>query len=87
MLDFVQLMGIKKIGAQGQPFDEPTLARAKELRTKFPDLEIAVDGSVNGTTISQLLAAGVNRFAPGSAISRANDPILAFKELSALINR
>jgi len=84
-LDFVQLMGIKEIGQQGQPFDERTLSRAKELRSAYPELTIAVDGSVNRETIPKLLAAGVNRFAPGSAITKATDPAAAFLELSDML--
>jgi pentose-5-phosphate-3-epimerase len=48
-------------------------------------LEIAVDGAVNKETITQLLAAGANRFAPGSAVSKALDPALAYKQLAELI--
>lgn len=84
-IDFVQLMGIAAVGQQGQPFDMRTLARARELRTRYPDLEIAVDGAVNSDTIPLLYAAGVNRFAPGSAIAQATDPIAAYEALRALI--
>ena len=84
-IDYVQLMGIAHVGQQGQPFDERTLARVRTLRNQFPDLEIAVDGSVNQTTMTSLYAAGVNRFAPGSAISKAADPALAYKQLFALV--
>lgn len=84
-VDFVQLMGIKVIGQQGQPFDERTLDRVRELRTRYPHLEIAVDGSVNRETIPLLRESGVNRFAPGSAIAKVDDPEKAFRELEALI--
>ena len=85
-INFVQLMGIKEIGQQGQPFDKRTLVRAKELRSKYPELEIAVDGSVNKDTIGPLLEAGVNRFAPGSAVAKTPDPARAFRELESLIS-
>ncbi len=84
-IDYVQLMGIKAVGQQGQPFDRETLDRATTLRMRFPDLEIAVDGSVNSTTIPQLYAAGVTRFAPGSAITRAEDPVVAYQTLRKLL--
>jgi ribulose-phosphate 3-epimerase len=84
-VSFVQLMGIAAVGQQGQPFDVRTLARARELRDRYPDLEIAVDGAVNSETIPQLYAAGVNRFAPGSAITKASDPVLAYRTLQALV--
>ncbi len=85
MIDFVQIMGIAKIGVQGQPFDERTLKSASSLRGIYPELSIAVDGSVNAKTIPSLLAAGVNHFAPGSAISKAEDPVVAYKQLTSLI--
>lgn len=84
-IDGVQIMGIAKVGRQGQPFDERTLTTARKLRDLYPALSIAVDGSVNAETIPRLQAAGVNHFAPGSAISRAPDPVVAYKHLSALL--
>ncbi len=85
-IDFVQLMGIREVGRQGRPFDEETVARAAKLRAHYPSLDIAVDGGVNERTIPPLLAAGVNRFAPGSDITTAADPAAAFRTLSALIS-
>jgi len=84
-IDYVQLMGIVHVGKQGQPFDERTLERAAQLRAQYPDLEIAVDGSVNTQTIPLLHDAGVNRFAPGSAIAKTEDPALSYKQLCALL--
>lgn len=84
-LAFVQLMGIANIGQQGQPFDDRTLTRVTELRSKHPDLEIAIDGSVNKDTIPILKKAGANRFLPGSAISKAEDPLSAYQDLVALV--
>lgn len=82
---YVQLMGIKEVGQQGQPFDVRTLDRARQLRNQYPELEIAVDGSVNVQTMPKLYAAGVNRFAPGSAITKQPDPLAAYKQLLALV--
>lgn len=84
-INFVQLMGIAAVGQQRQPFDVRTLSRARELRVRYPDLEIAVDGAVNSVTIPLLYAAGVNRFAPGSAVAEAADPVLAYEALRTLI--
>lgn len=84
-IDFVQLMGIAAVGQQGQPFDTRTIARVRQLREAYPDLEIAVDGAVNEATIPSLYAAGVNRFAPGSAITQAKDTVGAYTKLCNLI--
>lgn len=84
--DYIQLMGIKDIGAQGQLFDETVLERVEILRRKFPEKVIAVDGSVNEHTIEKLKRAGVNRMVVGSAIVLQDDPLAAHQKLSALIN-
>ena len=67
-VDFIQLMGIREIGAQGQPFNDGVLDRVSELREKYPDLLISVDGGVNIETAERILASGANRLVVGSAI-------------------
>lgn len=84
--DYIQLMGIRDIGAQGQPFDEAVLEKIATLRQQFPEKVISIDGSVNTDTIGRLREAGANRFACGSAIVLQNDPEAAHAALSALIN-
>ena len=83
--DYVQVMGIETIGAQGLPFDERTLGTVAQLRETYPELEIAVDGAVNASTIPRLIAAGANRFLPGSAIVRSPHPEEAYKQLLKLL--
>jgi ribulose-phosphate 3-epimerase len=80
-IDYVQLMGIRHIGSQGQPFDDEVLTRIQSLRSEFGDLVISIDGSVNGTTLPLLKAAGANRFVSGSAIFDASDPYAAYESL------
>lgn len=83
--DYVQVMGIENIGVQGQSFDEKTFDTVKNLRAQYPHLEIAVDGGVNGTTIPLLQKAGANRFAPGSVISKSENPQEVYEQLWALL--
>ncbi len=85
LFDFVQVMGIAQIGAQGQPFDEKTFETIKQLRASYPLLEIAVDGAVNEVTVVKLKEAGANRFAPGSYISKSSDPSASYQHLAELI--
>jgi len=80
-IDFVQCMGIAKIGYQGQPFDERVLEQVNKLRVKYPNLTISVDGGVNKETAPLLKAAGANRLVVGSAIFGAEDTALAIREL------
>lgn len=65
---FVQFMGIKKIGYQGQPFDGHVIHKIMTLRKLYPDIIISIDGGVNFETASHLITAGVNRMVVGSAI-------------------
>ncbi len=84
--DYLQLMGIAKVGAQGQPFDERVLDRIKEIKSLLPNTLISIDGSVNKDTIKLLAEAGADRFICGSAITGAENPAEAHAALSKLIN-
>ncbi|MDE2031003.1 MAG: hypothetical protein KGI58_01945 [Patescibacteria group bacterium] len=83
-IDFVQCMGIKHIGYQGQPFDERVLSQISELRTAYPELIISVDGSVNKDTAPLLVKAGANRLVVGSALISSNDPSQMIREFENL---
>lgn len=72
-IDFVQFMGIEKIGFQGQKFDERVLKKITDLRNKFRRIIISVDGAVNLQTAPKLVKAGANRLVSGSAIFASND--------------
>lgn len=84
--DYVQVMGIAAIGAQGQPIDERVFERIKTLKENFGRLMVSVDGSVNKETISRLAKAGADRFICGSAIVGSENPKEAHAFLSSLIN-
>lgn len=82
--DYVQLMGIAKIGSQGQPFDIRVLERIQELKKRYPNLLISIDGSVNFDTVSKLAHAGADRCVSGSAILKHENPYEAFNSLVSL---
>jgi ribulose-phosphate 3-epimerase len=84
--DYIQIMGIKKIGAQGQPFADSVLEIISEIKIRFPYKSITVDGSVNQFTIKKIKAAGADRFICGSAIVGESNPQVAHTTLGALIN-
>lgn len=67
-VDFVQFMGIKKIGYQGQPFDSSVLSRITRLKDAYPELIISVDGGVTLDNAKQIIEAGATRLVSGSAI-------------------
>lgn len=81
--DYVQLMGIDRIGVQGQPFDERVLARIREVHALRPGIIVSIDGSVNQDTVEKLRNAGADRLVSGSAILSAPDPQRAFEALNA----
>ncbi|MEI7689108.1 MAG: hypothetical protein WCI91_02885 [Candidatus Nomurabacteria bacterium] len=83
-IDFVQCMGVEHIGFQGEAFDERVLSQIKELKDKYPDLIISVDGSVNENTAPLLVEAGASRLVIGSALMRSFDVKETIKELENL---
>jgi ribulose-phosphate 3-epimerase len=83
--DGIQLMGIKEIGAQGQPFDESVLEIIQIVKDAFPDKPITVDGSVNANTITRIVEAGADRVIVGSAITLQADPYKAYETLLGLV--
>ena len=74
-IDFVQCMGIAKIGYQGEDFDQKCLDYIKTLKEKFPDIIISVDGGVNLETAPEIIKAGASRLVAGSAIFNTDDII------------
>ena len=68
IIDFVQVMGIAHIGYQGEPFAEESLDIVRNLRARYPELVISVDGGVSLDSVGELHDAGVNRFVSGSGI-------------------
>jgi len=72
-INFVQFMGIEKIGYQGQDFDERVLNKIADFRRKFPRVIISVDGGVSLETAPRLVEAGANRLVSGSAIFESSN--------------
>lgn len=83
-IDFVQFMGIRKIGKQGEPFDRGVLQKILSFRKKYPDMPVQVDGGVSLQTAGELLSAGVSRLVIGSALWKASDLPLELAKYEAL---
>ena len=83
--DYVQLMGISKIGSQSQPFDARVLERVTMLKAMYPNLQVSVDGSVNAETLPLLKEVGVTRFVVGSAIFGTENVYDAYHALNTLL--
>lgn len=71
MLVGLQVMGIAKIGLQGQVFLEDSLEIVKKLKDEFPVLRIYLDGGINDQTIAKIRDAGVEVFCVGSFLTKA----------------
>lgn len=83
-VDFIQCMGVERIGFQGEPFDEKVLAQIKNIKAKYPEVKISIDGSVNERTAPLLLEAGADRLVIGSALLGSYDIGETIKEFELL---
>lgn len=83
-IDFVQFMGISKIGFQGVHFDERVIEKIDEVRQNNPGIIISVDGGVNLENAERLLEVGVNRLVVGSAIFESADIRATIEEFEKL---
>lgn len=61
-------------GFGGQKFMASELPKVQELRKRYPDLNIEVDGGLGPGTIDQAADAGANVIVAGSAVFGAKDP-------------
>lgn len=74
-----------KAGHSGQEFDPEALDKAEQIRQKFPDINIEIDGGVNKDNIEESVAKGVNLFTATSAIFQGNDAELQYGTLASLL--
>ncbi len=72
-VDFIQVMGIGKIGVQGQEFDPKTITRVSEIKKLFPETKISIDGGVDTENAKLLKEAGADRLVVGSHIWNSGD--------------
>lgn len=83
----VQLMAVEA-GFQGQDFNPLVLEKIKELRTFVEqneyEVEIIVDGAIDSSTASQVMTAGADGVAIGSALWQAGNKNELLKSLSTV---
>ena len=73
-------------GWGGQAFIPRSLEKIRRLRTVVgPEVELEVDGGIDMETAGPCAEAGASLFVAGTAVFGAEDPALAFAELSAVI--
>lgn len=83
-IEYVQFMGIARIGRQGQPFDNRIFEKLKVFHARHPKLVLQVDGGVSLENARRLLALGASNLVVGSALLLASDPVDAFAMFEAL---
>lgn len=67
-IDFVQFMGIEKVGFQNQEFAVDVLKNISNFHKKYPEKIISVDGAVDLNTAKDLINAGASRLVSGSYV-------------------
>jgi ribulose-phosphate 3-epimerase len=71
-LDLVLIMTVEP-GFSGQSFMADMMPKVKELRERYPTLNIQVDGGISPSTIDAAAQAGANIIVAASAIFGSND--------------
>ncbi len=79
-IDLVLIMSVVP-GFSGQAFIPDVLTKVKELRAKFPDLMIQMDGGIDARTAPQCIAAGANNLVSATYIFSASDRATAIRSL------
>lgn len=77
-VDYVQFMGIARIGRQGQPLDRGIFERVRSFHARHPEVPLQVDGGVSAESARALRVLGVSDLVVGSGLLRAGDPAAAF---------
>src|SRR3989344_5352842 len=83
--DFVQCIGIAKIGFQGQPFSPRVLDQIRFLKQELSNMPIAVDGAMKPDTVALVVEAGATKIIVGSYVLNSENPAEAIRELKALL--
>ena len=72
-VDFIQCMGIARIGVQGQPFDERVYDQITEIRKRYPGIPVQIDGGITLENAPRLLSLGVSALLVGSHLWHTED--------------
>jgi ribulose-phosphate 3-epimerase len=84
LMEYVQFMGIAKIGRQGQPFDRRVFEKVRVFHTRHPHIPMQVDGGISLENAKDLVAFGISHLVVGSAILGSSDPATAVASFEAL---
>lgn len=79
----IVVMGVEP-GQTGQPFLPATAEKIAQLKDRYPDLTVSVDGGVGAANIRLLVAHGADNLILGSAIFDQTDPVAAYHRYERL---
>lgn len=74
-------------GFGGQKFMPEMMPKVEELRRRYPNLNIEVDGGLAEGTIDQAAEAGANVIVAGSAVFGAKDPAHVISVLREAVDK
>jgi ribulose-phosphate 3-epimerase len=84
--DMILIMTVEP-GFGGQSFMADMMPKVQELRRRYPELQIEVDGGLSEKTIEQAAEAGANVIVAGSAVFGAKDPGEVIGKLREAVNK
>jgi len=73
------------LGYHGGAADLSLLDKVRDIRQRYPEIEISWDGGISDQNAPQLVEAGVNVLNTGGFIQKAEDPAQAYRRLTAII--
>ncbi|KAG8826693.1 RIBULOSE-phosphate 3-epimerase [Serendipita sp. 401] len=85
-VDMILVMTVHP-GKGGQKFIEECVVKVSELRARFPNVNIEVDGGVGPKTVEVCAEAGSNVIVAGTAIFAAEDPEGVIQQLKASVDK
>ncbi|MBU1178485.1 thiamine phosphate synthase [Patescibacteria group bacterium] len=82
-IDFVLIMGVNP-GFSGQKLQTGIVERIKQTKNDYPDIKVGVDGGIKIDNAAELVAAGVDELAVGSAVFASKNIVEAVRNLQVI---
>lgn len=82
---YAQVMGIARIGEQGQEFDESAPDRIRALKRALGDAQVQVDGAMNPENGPKVIEAGASSLVVGSFLFASGEPATAYGTMESLL--
>jgi ribulose-phosphate 3-epimerase len=85
LVDLVLVMTVEP-GFGGQRFMEDCISKVAYVRSKYPQVDIQVDGGLDLQTIDVAAAGGANVIVAGTSIFKAQDPKLVIDQMREAVS-